>query len=46
MDSVGVEWEYDTAFFESRENMASHPLDRDGLQIQETEGMDKRKGGA
>ena len=45
MDSVSVVWEYDTAFLKGRENMSGHPLDRNGLQIQEAEGADKRKGG-
>ena len=45
MDSVGIMWEYDTAFLKGRENMASHPLDRKGLQIQEMEGDDKNKRG-
>ena len=45
VDSISVMWGYDTAFLNGRESTASHPLDRNGLQIQETEGIDKRKGG-
>src|SRR5258706_6281560 len=37
-------WKYNMAFHKGRENMASHPLDRNRFQMQEMEGRDERKG--
>ena len=38
-------WKYDFAMHKRRENMTTHPLDRNRLQIQDMESMNKRKGG-
>jgi hypothetical protein len=34
LDSIGMVWEYDRAFFKGRKDLACHPLDRNRLQMQ------------
>ena len=36
-------WKYDLALIKGRENMTRHPLDRNRLQMQDTEGKGERK---
>ena len=38
LDGVSTVWKCDVAFLKGRENMASHPLDRNRLQPQSSEG--------
>ena len=43
MDSIRMEWECDGAILERREYLTCHPLDRDRLQMQDTEGLGQRE---
>ena len=43
LDSIGMVWEYDRAFLKGREYLSFHPLDRNSLQMQDTERLGQRK---
>ena len=45
LHGVSMVWKCDEAFLQGREIMASHPLDRNRLQLQETEGKGERRKG-
>ena len=43
LDSIRMEWEYDGAIIERRKYLTCHPLDRNRLQMQDTEGLGQRE---